>query len=134
MKASISGGCHCGKIRYSSAALAENSVACHCEQCQRMSGSAVAVRVGLRPGDLVMEGAQWLTTYASRSEGGKTTERSFCSVCGSPMLLRFEGVADLVFIQAGTLDDRSWVRPTAHLWCQHAQPWLRIPDDALAVR
>src|SRR5205085_12002866 len=28
----------------------------------------------------------------------------------------------------GTLDDTSWLRPTAHIWTRSKQPWLPIPE------
>jgi hypothetical protein len=27
-----------------------------------------------------------------------------------------------------TLHDRSWLTPTAHFWCDTAQPWVEIGD------
>jgi hypothetical protein len=28
----------------------------------------------------------------------------------------------------GSLDDTSWLRPTAHLWTRSKQPWITLPD------
>jgi hypothetical protein len=32
-------------------------------------------------------------------------------------------------VRAGTLDDTSWVKPTASIWMASKQPWLRMQDD-----
>jgi len=39
-----------------------------------------------------------------------------------------------VAVRAGTLDDTSWRRPTAHFWTRSAQPWAALPEggDGLA--
>ena len=31
-------------------------------------------------------------------------------------------------MRAGTLDDTSWLRPTAHFWTRSAQPWVVLPE------
>ena len=33
-----------------------------------------------------------------------------------------------VAVRAGTLDDTSWLRPTAHFWTRSAQPWVALPE------
>jgi hypothetical protein len=33
-----------------------------------------------------------------------------------------------VAVRAGTLDDTSWRRPTAHFWTRSAQPWIALPE------
>jgi hypothetical protein len=30
-------------------------------------------------------------------------------------------------VRAGTLDDRSWLRPTAHFFTRSKQPWVTLP-------
>jgi hypothetical protein len=34
-------------------------------------------------------------------------------------------------LKAGTLDDKSWLEPTIHFWCDSAQPWVEIKDGVL---
>jgi hypothetical protein len=31
-------------------------------------------------------------------------------------------------VRAGTLDDTSWLRPTAHFWTRSKQPWIVLPE------
>jgi hypothetical protein len=35
-----------------------------------------------------------------------------------------------MIIKAGTLDDKSWLKPNMHLWTNSAQPWVRIEAGA----
>jgi hypothetical protein len=35
-----------------------------------------------------------------------------------------------MIIKAGTLDDKSWIKPNTHIWTQSAQPWVRIESGA----
>jgi hypothetical protein len=40
-----------------------------------------------------------------------------------------EAAPGLVMIAAGTLDDTSWVKPTAQIYCARAQPWVQLSGD-----
>jgi hypothetical protein len=31
-------------------------------------------------------------------------------------------------VRAGTLDDTSWLQPTAHFWTRSKQPWIVLPE------
>jgi len=75
----------------------------------------------------VFEGEGNLATYADRAESGRSVNRRFCRNCGSPIVSLVEMMPKLHFIKAGTLDDKSWLKPTMHLWCDSAQPWVEIP-------
>ena len=43
----IAGGCLCGKVRYSAEAEPIFAGVCHCRNCQKESGSAFAVVIGI---------------------------------------------------------------------------------------
>jgi hypothetical protein len=34
-----------------------------------------------------------------------------------------------VMVNAGTLDDRSWVKPQSEVYCDSAQPWVRLGGE-----
>ena len=40
-------------------------------------------------------------------------------------------VLSLQSLDAGTLDDTSWLRPAAHIWNRSAQPWMQFPEGDL---
>jgi hypothetical protein len=101
---------------------------CHCENCQRQSGTALSIIVGVPAGSIVFENEANLATYADRAESGRSVNRRFCKNCGSPIVSLVEMMPNLHFIKAGTLDDKSWLKPTMHLWTDSAQPWVEIPE------
>jgi hypothetical protein len=129
--ATISGGCLCGKIRYSTEAAPKFMSVCHCRDCQRFTGSAFAAVVALPKAGLAVTGA--MKGFVKRGDSGKTIERFFCPDCGTSLMDEAEVVPGLVMIQAGTLDDASWVKPSAQIYCASAQPWLRF-DPALSLK
>ena len=126
----IRGGCLCGAVRYASDAEPVMVAVCHCASCQKNTGSAFSLNVGLPSDSVTMEGDS-LVTYEDRAgASGNPFYRSFCSKCGSPISGQGDAYAGVVFIKAGTLDDPSWVEPGAHIWCAEKQPWVNIEEGA----
>lgn len=96
----LTGGCHCGDIRYETADEAVHHMLCHCADCRKCSGapavawalaSAAQVRISGEP--------VW---YASSDQG----RRGFCGRCGTGLFYTnaeiFPGQID---VQSATLDD-----------------------------
>jgi hypothetical protein len=124
----IQGGCLCGAIRYRSDAEPLMTAVCNCKNCQRQSGSALSVIVALPRGALIMEGAE-PASYRDTGASGLAIIRRFCANCGSPILSEPERTPTRDWLKAGTLDDTSWLEPTANFWCDSEQPWLRALGD-----
>jgi hypothetical protein len=125
--AKVEGGCLCGAVRYRAEATPVLIAACHCAACQRNTGSAFSVNLGMPAGSVTIEGDA-LVTYEDRSgASGNPFDRSFCGRCGSPILGKGAAYDGIEFLKAGTLDDPSWATPGAHIWCAEKQPWVVIP-------
>jgi hypothetical protein len=122
------GGCLCGQIRYSAQADPAIMAVCHCRNCQKQAGTAFAVVIGIPKSALTIEGE--LKTYHDTGESGQAVDRNFCPNCGSPITSNAAVLPELVIIKAGTLDDTSWLNPTMHVYCDSAQAWTSIPQDA----
>ena len=122
------GGCLCGRVRYSVPALPLATVICHCRNCQRQAGSAFSVVTVFPRTELQIEGE--LAVYEDRGTSGQKVFRNFCRNCGSPILTDTERAREqgLIFIKAGTFDDVSDLAPTAHYWTERAHHWLALPD------
>ncbi len=96
----LSGGCHCGAIRYEMPGEVAHHALCHCTDCRKASG-APAVAWALAPADQVaITGAP--STYASSEHA----VRHFCGRCGTGLFYTndvvFPGMID---VQSATLDD-----------------------------
>jgi len=123
----IEGGCLCGKVRYSADAEPVFVGMCHCSSCQRGSGSAFNIVVALPKPAVSVQGT--LATFEGRGDSGKATYRRFCPMCASPIASEAEVMPDVVMIPAGTLDDTSWVKPTMQIYCDSAEPWVKLEGD-----
>ena len=120
----IAGGCLCGKVRYKTEADPSFVGVCHCRNCQKSSGSAFSVVVAIPQPELALQGQ--LKSFKDRGDSGNTLYRRFCPACGSSVLSEAEAMPGVVMLEAGTLDDVSWVRPTMQIYCDSAQPWVQL--------
>jgi hypothetical protein len=125
--AHIAGGCLCGKVRYSADADPIFTGVCHCRNCQKESGSAFAIVVAVPQPTLNIRGE--LKTYEDKGDSGKPMYRRFCPECGSTVMDEASAMPDVLMIQAGTLDDSSWLKPAMQIYCDSAQSWLSLSGE-----
>jgi hypothetical protein len=129
MKLPLTGGCHCGAVRYEISAAPILTYTCHCTDCQRITGTAFSLAI------IVPENAFRLVKGEPRSveriaDSGRVNVRLLCPDCGCWIsgLGRPDASGELVRrVRAGTLDDRSWLRPTEHYFTRSKQPWVMLP-------
>ncbi|MCP5367026.1 MAG: GFA family protein [Hyphomicrobiales bacterium] len=122
--AKIEGGCLCGAIRYHSDAEPVLTAVCHCTHCQKQTGTTFSIVVGV-PGDaLTVEGT--MKVFVDDADSGGKVRRNFCPDCGSPIYSDTDGFPGVLFLKAGTLDDTSWLKPTAQVWTRSKQPWIDL--------
>lgn len=128
MNSRMSGGCQCGQVRYLSVADPVVSFVSYRKDCVRQAGGPCVVYLALEPGDLSISGTS-LAVFIDETRSGERVRRHFCRACGSSMLARFDGMADLVCVSAGSLDDARWVRPSAQIGAESRLPWAYPPTE-----
>ena len=121
------GGCLCGKVRYSANVDPAFIGVCHCRDCQKFTGSAFSVVIGVPKSALSIQGK--LAAFSKLGDSGKPIERRFCPECGSCIAEEGSALPDIVMIGTGTLDDQSWVKPGMQIYCDSAQPWVHLGGD-----
>ena len=127
----IVGGCLCGNIRYACEAEPMMMALCHCKNCQKQTSTSFSILVAVPKGSLNIEGE--LSAYNDQGSSGQAVIRKFCGKCGSPILSDVAALPTMDFLKAGTLDDTSWLKPEAQLWCDSAQSWLKLDDDIAQI-
>lgn len=114
------GSCLCGQIKYDITGQFESFYLCHCQYCQKDTGSAHAANLFSSSASINwLSGADKITTFNLPST---RHVRSFCAVCGSavPSVL-----ADgrLLVVPAGSLDSKVDIKPNAHLFAASRANW-----------
>lgn len=124
----LEGGCLCGDVRYEVPGPPLVVALCHCTHCQRQSGAACSVNIGIAKGSLrLLKGET--RVYEDTGSSGHAVYRHFCGRCGSPIFSDVVARPTLDWLKAGTLDDTRGVRPTLAIWCDSAQVWMDTPAD-----
>lgn len=118
----LSGGCLCGAVRYLIKGRPKLSVACHCRDCQYVSGGGPAYAMILAAEDVIItKGAakeHWVT-----SAKGNRVARLFCETCGTPLFAKSEKHPEFLPVKPGSLDDPSRFAVQANTWVGSAQQW-----------
>ena len=128
MTAPFEGGCACRSIRYTVNTEPLFVAHCHCKDCQKMTGAHMATVAGI-PSDTFSIQKGKPKAYVTRGDSGKDVYRSFCAECGSTLFSTCDVMPGFHFLEAGSLDDASWLKPTSHIYTSSAQPWASIPSD-----
>jgi hypothetical protein len=125
------GGCACGSVRYRLLEMPLELHACHCTDCQRLTGSAFVMSMAVGRSALeLLRGEPAMLAFETPE--GLAKRNTCCPRCGSRLWGEPQRYPDLLILRPGTLDDPSWAEPTAHIWTRSAQPWVAIPKDVLS--
>lgn len=117
----VHGGCHCGAVSYEGEADPARVTACHCTDCQMLTGSAFRLSLPVPRESFVLHGEA--TEYVKVAESGNRRVHAFCGKCGSPIYSRAVDDPPMYTLRVGCLDERAQLPPRRQMWCQSALPW-----------
>jgi hypothetical protein len=126
MKLPQTGGCHCGALRYEITQAPHLVYTCHCTDCQRLTSSAFSLAVVAAPGSFRLTRGDPKAAVKT-ADSGREVVRWVCGQCGS-WICSAPMSGSATRVRGGTLDDTSWLRPTAHFWTRSKQPWIALPE------
>jgi len=95
----MTGGCSCGKPRYTVDAEPLFSAVCHCKTCQKQTGSAFRIVVAAPRAAVSLEGAH--RTYTRMRDSGQQVINRFCTDCGSTAVIEPASLTNITIIPAG---------------------------------
>ncbi|HVH80799.1 MAG TPA: GFA family protein [Stellaceae bacterium] len=128
--ANLEGGCACGAIRYKLTNAPMIVHACHCTDCQRLSGSAFALNLWIEREFVESSGDAPVAYNVPPGSSGKPHDVLSCPKCGTGLWNKYHAApGDTVLLRAGTLDDASQVTPDVHIFTRSKVPWLELPKD-----
>lgn len=103
-----SGGCACGRVRYTASVEPNEAYLCHCRMCQRSTGSVSIAFVNAKLDALSWEGEpDWY-------DSSPIAKRPFCSSCGTSLGFIFTKDADKMDLTVASFDDPSPFKPKHH--------------------
>jgi hypothetical protein len=123
----LTGGCLCGRVRYTVSGDPAFSGLCHCRNCQRYTGSAFETVIAFPSASVNIQGE--LKTYNDTGDSGKQVRRRFCPNCGSGVVAEGDVLPGITLVLAGTLDDPAAFTPAMEIYCGSAQPWVHAGSE-----
>lgn len=113
------GGCQCGAVRFSAAALSDNPHVCHCRMCQKAAGNFFGARVGV----LVMD-LHWTRGRPSRFYSSDGMARGFCEKCGTPLFFHNEA-GERISMSIGAFDEPAGIALAFELGIESRLPQVK---------
>lgn len=107
MSKTLTGGCQCGRVRYTAVLENDDAYLCHCRMCQRATGGFAASFVQVPQASVAWQGEpDWY-------QSSPIAHRPFCSACGTPLGFVFLD-SENMDLTVGSFDDPSAFVPVLH--------------------
>ena len=118
MPEAMTGGCACGRIRYTVSIDNDEAYLCHCRMCQRATGGVSIAFKNVRKADVSWESEpDW---YAS----SPIAQRPYCRECGTSLGFAFPD-SENIDLTVGSFDEPGRFRPKHHFGAESLhRAWL----------
>jgi hypothetical protein len=127
----LEGGCYCGAVRYKADGDPAFKGQCHCRECQYLSGGMPNVVIGMQEGGFAY--TKGSAKKFRRADLDNPVTREFCAECGTHVLTRAPGMAGMVMLKVGTLDDPSvFGGPQMVIYTIDKQSFHHVPEGVPA--
>ncbi|HEY7764388.1 MAG TPA: GFA family protein [Aestuariivirgaceae bacterium] len=120
------GGCQCGEVQIAVTGEPIVTVNCHCQVCQRLSGSGHLFVLVYPAQSTEITGK--LRQFQYRADSGKLATRHFCPSCGSQLYGTSEQMPNTYGINAACLENTSAYRPSITAYAKRLQAWDRLAE------
>ena len=125
-------GCVCGAVRFGATGEALRVTICHCNWCQRRTGSAFGIEVVYREDQVAVSGDTVSTYRHVSDESGRWLDVAFCSRCGSNLGFTLEAAQGIRTLPAGAFDDPSQFgserQDFRHVYARSRSDWSDLSD------
>ncbi len=130
----LTGRCACRAITYRLRAKPLIVHACHCRDCQRITGSAFVINLWIERKFLEAAGPA-PQSFTLQGGSGRRHDVFFCGACRTYLWSVYGGASDnFVFVRAGTLERPASVTPDVHIFTRSKLPWVVLPEGVPAFR
>ncbi len=102
------GRCLCGEIEYAVEGQPRDVVNCHCEFCQRATGSAFLVETIFEKENFCLQHGKPKLYLHTSAGSGKKIRIHFCAGCGTKTHMTFDRFPKIIGVYSGTFDKKDW--------------------------
>ena len=114
-----SGGCACGRVRYTAKVDNHDAYLCHCRMCQRATGSVSIAFKNVKEAEVAWDHQpDWY-------DSSPIADRPYCRECGTSLGFRFKDGSDLMDLTVASFDDPTPFVPKHHFGAESMhRAWL----------
>lgn len=121
----VTGGCHCGAIRYEATGDPLYVPYCHCASCRKTTGAPVVVFINFEATKIRFTKGDRKVYWSSAN-----VMRTFCGDCGTPISYEGDwGGKAIVEVYVSTLDDPGAFVPDRHVFYGERIKWFDVADQ-----
>ena len=118
----VNGSCHCGEIEIAAKIKKSDVRACHCTDCQKMSGAPMRAIAVAPAQEIIIKGNP--KEYIKIGDSGNKRIQAFCSNCGTQLFA--SDIKKTTFnLRAGFLEQRDQLVPEQHVFIQSSVNWIK---------
>ena len=116
--------CHCGALKVITSGEPEQVYLCHCQSCQRRTGSVAHCGSRWLKSQIRIEGDHKI--YTRKGDSGFSPRWHFCPNCGSNVFTESDRAPDLCIITVGSFADPNFPAPTASIYEESMHSWFGL--------
>jgi hypothetical protein len=115
----MTGGCACGRVRFTVKIESDDAYLCHCRMCQRASGAVSLAMTGVKAADVTWDHEpDWF-------DSSPIAIRPFCRECGTSLGFKFKDPDENMDLTVAAFDDPSRFKPKHHFGAESIhRSWL----------
>ncbi len=119
MAEEMTGGCACGRVRFTAQVDSDEAYLCHCRMCQRATGS-----VSIAFKNVKQAAVRW-DHEPDWYDSSPIARRSYCRECGTSFGFAFKEGSENMDLTVASFDDPARFRPTSHFGAESIhRAWL----------
>src|SRR3546814_460332 len=111
----VHGKCQCGAIQYEATVDPHSVLLCHCDDCQRLTGSVYRPIIHTSYDNFVLKNGS-PRLYLKIGGSGKKRAHYFCGTCGSPIYSTDPEAREKLSLRVGGLDEKHYFGLSKQQW------------------
>ena len=132
MAKKVTGRCACGSIRYQLLNKPMFVHCCHCDDCQRLTGSAFVLNAIIETQAVKLLRGTPVAVPVPRENGPHDIYR--CPTCQTAIWSDYGNKPNIRFVRVGTLDKPGALKPDVHIYTRWKVKWLTLPKRTPSFR
>jgi len=114
--------CSCQSLRAEVSGDPIRVTACHCDQCQRRTGSVFGVGAYYKKEQVQISGPN--SVYVRGAPEGRTVSSHFCPECGTSLFWEADIAPGVIGVAVGGFVDPDFSPPTISFFESYKHPWV----------